>query len=101
MSDPDTTEYTLREVEILEELMVVYGKVVSAEVRTDDETGDTEVVVEVSEAVGECPACGDKKVGSRAWNSAHDCSFGCHNDDCSVDTHRNAVYAPTGGTRTE
>jgi hypothetical protein len=99
MSDGDTTEYTLTETEVLEELMVVYGEIVSAEVREDDETGDTEVVIEVAEAIGECPACGSKTVGSAAWNSAHDCRFGCHNDDCPVDRHSNAVFAPEGGTR--
>jgi hypothetical protein len=98
MSDDRTTMRTRSQRKVLEDLNIVYGDLTSAEVREDDETGEKELVIEVAEARGECPACGSVTIGAGAWNSAHDCDFGCRNNSCAVEKHSNAVFRPLGGT---
>lgn len=61
-------------------------------VLTDVWFEDGEVVVEYEESIGECPACGTRKVGTTAWNSAHDRKYVCPNGDCSVEAHHNEVH---------
>ena len=75
-----------------ERLLEKAARNVEHAVLTDVWFEDGEVVVEYEESVGECPACGTRKVGTTAWNSAHDRKYNCPNGGCSVEAHHNEIH---------